>query len=128
VNEETTIALWHVSCNVSGFGRNDCRGVSDKLVVTNQEGHKNIVHSWRSQLDWDVTIHAGVFAAVYTVRGLGFDLGRRTPRISVTVLAQAILYVVLVTGGRCYNGMWPSKYLLHAQFSGLGGRHKSNDS
>ena len=122
MNEETTIALWHVSCNVSGFGRNNCRGFSDKLVVTNQGGHSNTVHCCRSRLDW-VTIHAGVFAAGYTFRGLGFDLGRRTPRISVTVFALVILYVVLVK-----TVMWPWKYFLHVQFKGLRERHKSSDS
>jgi len=128
-----------VSYNAGGFGSSNCRCVSDNLVVNNHRRHKNFVHYLRTRPDWDVrrshseaidvisyvtsglndaiSIHVGVFAAGYTVQGLGFDLGRGTPGISVTVLAQVILYVVLVTGGRYYNRIWHCRYLLHVQHS-----------
>jgi Ethanolamine utilization protein EutJ (predicted chaperonin) len=75
-----------------------------------------------------VCIHVGVFAAGYTIQGLGFDLGRGTPGISVTVLAQVILNVILVTGGRYYSSIWQGRYLPHVQYSGLRERYKSNES
>jgi hypothetical protein len=120
------------------------------MVVNDNGRHKNFVHYIRSWPDWDVCgshseatdvvsyitgalhdavpIDVGVLAAGYTVQGLGFDLGRGAPGISVTVLAQVILYMVLVTGGRRQSGIWHCRYLLHIQHRGLRERNQSNET
>lgn len=143
INIVITIFDSCVSCEVGGSGSYNLRCVSDNLVVKSHGWHNNIAHDSRLRTDRDIScgysetidvisyitcalhnaisVYVGISTACHTVKSLGFDLGRGSSGVSVAILAQGVLCVVLVTGGRVCSG-W-GNYSSHIHYRNLGVRY-----
>jgi hypothetical protein len=105
------------------------------VAAANRWWDENVVRQGRIRADWNVSgghseatdvishvtcalydaisIQVGIAATGHSVQGLGFDFGRRTSGVPVTVLAEGILSVVLVAGGCDYRAR--GRHCLHIQ-------------
>jgi hypothetical protein len=130
VAEVATTRDSRVSCDMCRFSSDNFWRVGRYRLATNNRWGDESVGA-----DWDISgchseavdvvsnvicalydaipIHVGISATGHAVQGLGFDFGRRTSGVAVTVLAESVLCVVLMTGG-CDYGARRRRYL-HTQ-------------